>query len=110
MSDDSVIKAYQRSANQELTLSLLQSVGTTIWTNPVRNLTFYEDKTNYTRIDNTIYSVNQSLTANIDSVPFYSWTYGNRSLTDDPVNYTIINNIIMDWFDTYLGVKMTVSG
>lgn len=99
--------------NRNLTYPTLNEVAAAVWNyTPTRNLTYYQDVTNYTRIDNTIYAVNVSLynkiiseidlvlelvnslhnqtLVNISLIPMNVWNYTERYLTyeRDTTNYT----------------------
>ena len=93
------------------TMDFISLIANAVWTRtPDRNLTFYEDKTNYTKIDNTIYAINTSLNNKLDNVnislsgqiqniPVDVWNYQDRNLTyypsqQDLTNYSLIQELI----------------
>lgn len=137
MESNDLINTYRRNINQELTLTLLLEIDTTIWNhssrtlteytnittfintsqiasdvwnNPERNLTYYpeqQDLTNYTRIDESINLMNQSIINYmstilynlINTTAFNVWNYNEKNLTyypqqQDLTNYTLITDNI----------------
>jgi hypothetical protein len=62
--------------------TLLNNLANYIWNYAQRNLTYYEDVTNYTLINEEVWSYyNRTLTINI---PFEVWNYTDRNLTYYP--------------------------
>lgn len=77
---------------------IIQDVGTQVWTHPERNLTFYEDVTNYTLVADSVWQYNGTIIGNIlDQIANAIWNFADRNITSfefDVVNETEVADAV----------------
>lgn len=98
LDDYNTIQTYNRNLNQIQTLAdileLRNTVAERIWNYTNRNLTYYEDTTNYTRIQQDVWSYTDTIVAGLlNQIAIAVWTYESRNITS-VINLTAISDAV----------------
>ena len=76
----------------------LEDIANEVWNYEPRNLTYYEDVTNYTFIGETVWQYNQTINSVIlEAIGEFVWEYTNRTLTYYPVTNNISTEEIWNY-------------